>query len=47
MAVMNWPGVRYPGKGLVLIHLLCGLFAAYLLITPGDPHMVILVDNLT
>ena len=47
MAVMNQPGVRYPGKGLVLILLVSGLFAAYLLIKPGDPQMVTLVDNLT
>src|SRR5215471_9199951 len=47
MAVMNQPGVRYPGRGLVLILLLSGLFAAYLLIKPGTPHMVALVDNLT
>ena len=46
MKVMNQPGVRYPGKGLVLILLLSGLFAAYLLIKPGAPHMVTLVDNL-
>ncbi len=46
MAVMNQPGVRFPGKGLVLILLLCGLFVAYLLIKPGTPHTVTLVDNL-
>ena len=46
MAVMNQPGVRYHGKGLVLILLLSGLFAAYLLIKPGAPQMVTLVDNL-
>jgi signal transduction histidine kinase len=46
MAVMNQPGARYPGKGLVLILLLSGLFAAYVLIQPGAPHMVTLVDNL-
>ena len=46
MAVMNQPGVRYPGKGLVLILLLSGLFVAYLLIKPGTPQTVTLVDNL-
>ena len=46
MKVMNQPGARYPGKGLVLILLLSGLFAAYLLIKPGAPHMVTLLDNL-
>src|SRR5215469_6096140 len=46
MKVMNQPGTRYPGKGLVLILLLSGLFAAYLLIKPGAPHMVTLLDNL-
>src|SRR5713226_1149632 len=46
MAVMNQPGVRFPGKGLVLILLLCGLFVAYLLIKPGTPQTVTLVDNL-
>src|SRR6266700_104190 len=46
MAVMSQPGVRYPGKGLVLILLLSGLFATNLFIKPGAPHMVSLVDNL-
>jgi signal transduction histidine kinase len=46
MAVINQPGVRYPGKGLVLILLLSGLFATYLLIKPGTPQTVTLVDNL-
>ncbi len=46
LGVMNQPGVRFPGKGLVLILLLCGLFVAYLLIKPGAPHTVTLVDNL-
>src|SRR6266699_35964 len=46
MAAMSQPGVRYPGKGLVLILLLSGLFATYLFIKPGAPHMVSLVDNL-
>jgi signal transduction histidine kinase len=46
MAVMNQPGVRFPGKGLVLILLLCGLFVVYLLIKPGTPQTVTLVDNL-
>jgi signal transduction histidine kinase len=46
MAVMSQPGVRYPGKGLVLILLLSGLFATYLFIKPGAPPMVSLVDNL-
>ena len=46
LGVMNQPGVRFPGKGLVLILLLCGLFAAYLLLKPGAPQTVTLVDNL-
>jgi signal transduction histidine kinase len=46
MAVMNQPGVRFPGKGLVLVLLLSGLFAAYLLIKPGTSQTVTLVDNL-
>jgi signal transduction histidine kinase len=46
MAVMSQPGVRYPGKGLVLILLLSGLFATYLFIKPGTPQTVSLVDNL-
>jgi len=46
MAAMSQPGVRYPGKGLVLILLLSGLFATYLFIKPGAPQMVSLVDNL-
>jgi hypothetical protein len=46
MAVMNQPGIRYPGKGFTLILLLSGLFAAYLLIKPGTPQTVTLVDNL-
>src|SRR5215472_3997863 len=46
MKVLSQPGARYLGKGLVLILLLSGLFAAYLLIKPGAPHMVTLLDNL-
>lgn len=46
MAVMNQPGVRFPGKGLVLVLLLSGLFATYLLIKPGTSQTVTLVDNL-
>src|SRR6266704_3479293 len=46
MAVMSQPGVRNPGKGLALILLLSGLFAAYLLIKPGTPQTVTMVDNL-
>jgi signal transduction histidine kinase len=46
MAVMNQPEVRFPGKGLTLILLLSGLFATYLLIKPGTPQTVTLVDNL-
>jgi signal transduction histidine kinase len=46
MAVMSQPGVRNPGKGLALILLLSGLFAAYLLIKPGAPQTVTLIDNL-
>src|SRR5436189_255207 len=49
MAVINQPGVRYPGKGLVLILLLSGLFATYLL--PRRPLLVqarigVLLDGL-
>src|SRR6266700_5689782 len=47
MEVVNQRGMRFPGKSFVLILLLSGLFGAYLLYKPGDPHMVILVDNLT
>jgi signal transduction histidine kinase len=46
MAVMNQPEVRFPGKGLTLILLLSGLFATYLLIKPGTPQTLTLVDNL-
>src|SRR6266516_413683 len=47
MAAMSQPGVRYPGKGLVLILLLSGLFVTYLFIKQGAPQMVSLVDNLS
>jgi len=46
MAVMNQPGVRFPGKGFILILLLGGLFVTYLLLKPGTAHTVTLVDNL-
>lgn len=46
MEVMNQQSVRFPSKGLALILLLSGLFVAYLLIKPGTPHTINLVDNL-
>jgi len=46
LGVMNQPGVRFPGKSLVLILVLSGLFVAYLLLKPGAPHTVTLADNL-
>jgi signal transduction histidine kinase len=44
---MNRQDMRFLGKSLVLILLLNGLFVAYLLVRPGLPQAVTLVDNLT
>jgi signal transduction histidine kinase len=46
MEVMNNQGMRFLSKNLVLILLLTGLFVAYLLVKPGPPQAVTLVDNL-
>jgi signal transduction histidine kinase len=43
---MSHQRVRYPHKGLILVLLLNGLFAAYLLVKPGTPQAVTFVDNL-
>lgn len=43
---MDHQGMRSLGKSLVLILLLTGLFVAYLLVKPGPPQAVTLVDNL-
>ncbi|MFL5693619.1 MAG: sensor histidine kinase [Ktedonobacteraceae bacterium] len=46
MEVMNHQGIRALGKSLILILLLSGFFVAYLLVKPGPPQTVTLVDNL-
>ncbi|HYL43704.1 MAG TPA: HAMP domain-containing sensor histidine kinase [Ktedonobacteraceae bacterium] len=45
-AVMNHQDMRFLGKGLALVLLLNGLFVTYLLVKPGSPQAVTLVDNL-
>lgn len=46
MRTMNTQSSRSLWRGLALIFLLISIFVIYLLVKPGDPHSVTLIDNL-